>query len=60
LGACDAGPAAIYDTGAREAERLRVVHHSWLAERPRKIDLMNVPAEGLSDEARRAGFLRRR
>jgi len=57
LGGCAASPAELYDTGTREAERLRVVHHSWLAERPRKIDLMDVPAKGLSDEARRVGFL---
>ena len=56
LAACAAPPASTFTVGRREAGRLRASYAHWIAERPRKLDDMEVPTAALSDEARYAGF----
>lgn len=53
---CTAGKSDRIDAGLKEAARLRARHDLWLAERPRKVDLMKVSGSDLSEEARGAGF----
>jgi len=47
----------LYEAGMRETGRLRTVYEQWRTEQPRKVAIMEVRAEDLSAEARRAGYL---
>ena len=57
LASCAAHLPSTLDVGSREAMRLRSGYSTWLAERPRKMEWMSVPADSLSKEARAAGFV---
>lgn len=54
--ACTAVSSNQLQVGKREAARLMDSYEHWLEEKPRKLDLMNVSATDLSNEARDVGF----
>ncbi len=56
LSACTSQHPFSYEVGRQEAARQRESYSRWLAERPRKFDMMSVPTADLSEEARKAGF----
>ena len=56
LAACASQVPIQFHVGHQEAARLLRMHERWLAEAPRKIDVMNVSTTELSEKARGAGF----